>query len=480
MRRVSIFIGVLVIVALVLALPRVFQAESPSVLAQDVQTATVQRTTLNTTIESSGTVAPEQTINLSFGTGGTVNEVDVKVGDTVKAGDVIAKIDTSDLEYQVALQEQALLVQQTSYDQLIAPPTDAEIAQAKATLLSAQSQLQSAQTARDTAPNQITINCSNVDTNLSKLETAQNTYNQYVNNGYQWDANFAPDPDSDAGTALREAQTTYDVSKAQCDNTAPLSEYDLKVQGAQASVDQAQASLDALMAGPTKEDIDSAEAKLKQVQLQLDNANKNLANAILTAPIDGIISAVNIIVGQSASSGASAVTLLDTSKYHIDVAVDEQDIPQVTLGQKASVTLAALPDTPIDGTVANIPPAGVSTSSVVTFTVRIDLANVEQVPIRIGMTTDVQIVTTSEENVLVVPTTAIQRSGTSEFIQLFNADRTTTNIPVQSGTTSDGLTVIQGDITEGALVVIPQTTTTQTQLGGGGFGLPLGGLGRGG
>src|SRR5262249_12939759 len=154
--------------------------------------------------------------------------------DTVKKGDVVAKLDTSDLQYQVSLQEQSLLVQQTSYDQLVAPPTDAEIAQAKANLLSAQSQLQSAQNAQTTAPNQVTLNCSNVDTTKTKLDDAQSTYDQYVKDGYQWDANFVPDPNSEAGTALQTAQNAYNTAKAQCDNITPVSDYDLKVQVAQA------------------------------------------------------------------------------------------------------------------------------------------------------------------------------------------------------------------------------------------------------
>jgi HlyD family secretion protein len=476
LRKISIFLGILVIAAIILTLPRVFQAETPDVSAQDVQTATVQRTTLNTTIESSGTVAPEQTANLSFGANGTVSEVDAKVGDTVKAGAVLAKLDTGDLEYQISLQEQSLLVQQTSYDQLVAPPTDAQIAQAKASLLSAQSQLQSAKNAQATAPNQITLNCSNVDTTRSKLDTAQQAYNQYLDDGYQWDANFVPDPDSDAGAALSSAQNAYVTAKAQCDNTTPLSDFDLKDQVAQAAVDQEQANLDSLMAGPTKEDVDAAQAKLKQAQLQLDNARKSLDDAVLSAPFDGVVSAVNLMAGQPAPSGSAAVTLLDISKFHVDVAIDEQDIPQVSVGQKATVALAALPDTPVDGTVSNIPPAGTNSSSVVTYTVRIDLGSIAQLPVRVGMTTDVQIVTATEANVLVVPTQAVQRSGVNEFVQLLNADRTTTNVPVKTGTTSAGVTVIQGDISEGALVVVPQTTGTQTQFGGGGFGLPLGGL----
>lgn len=461
MRKVYVLGVVMLLAGAVLALPRLLPGQSNSVAAQDAQTAAVERISLNTSIDSTGTVAAERTIYLTFGTQGTVNKVNVQVGDSVKAGEVVAELNTNDLEYQISLKEQALVVQQTAYDNLVAPPTAAELAQAQANLTSAQSQLQSAQTSQAAAPNQTTINCSSVNSNQLKLETAQENYDEYVKDGYGWDATFIPDPDSTTGQALSSAQSVYDVAVAQCSNTTPAADYEVKLSAAQAAVGQAQANLDSLKSGPTPEDIASSEAKVKQAQLELDNVRANLSDAVITAPFDGVISAVNIVIGQAVTTATSAVTLLDNSQLHVDVTVDEQDVTQVKVGQNAIIILDALSDTTIEGLVSRIPPAGTAVDGVVTYNVRIDLTNIDNLNILVGMTSDVQIVTASQDGVLVVPTEAIQRNASTEFVQLYNTDRSTTTVPVTTGSTSDGLTVISGDITEGALVVIPQADNQQ-------------------
>jgi HlyD family secretion protein len=177
---------------------------------------------------------------------------------------------------------------------------------------------------------------------------------------------------------------------------------------------------------------------------------------------------VDIVPGELVSSSTSAITLVDLSALYIDVSVDELDIAEVEVGQNALISPDALDDTTLDGQVARIAPVGTNEDGIVTFDVRINLSNIDGLPVRVGMTTDVEILVGSEAAALVVPTQAIQRSGESEFVQLYNDDGTTTDVPVTTGTTSDGMTVVQGDLTEGVRVVLPPDT--QAQQGGSPFG----------
>jgi multidrug efflux pump subunit AcrA (membrane-fusion protein) len=186
MRKWIFGIIVLVVVGF-FALPRLLGGTATT-SAQSTSTATVERITLNTTVESTGTVMPAQTINLTFGAGGTVNEVAVQIGDSVEAGQVLATLDTSDLEYQVSLAEQSLAQAQANYDNLIAPPTAQEIAQAQANLASAQSQLANVQVSQETANDQITTSCANVTSAQRSLDDAQDEYDEYVSAGYTADA----------------------------------------------------------------------------------------------------------------------------------------------------------------------------------------------------------------------------------------------------------------------------------------------------
>ncbi|HEX2619066.1 MAG TPA: efflux RND transporter periplasmic adaptor subunit, partial [Phototrophicaceae bacterium] len=398
--------------------------------AQSGTTGKVERKTLNTTVEVSGSLEAEQTLTLSFGTTGTVQSVSVKVGDTVTAGQTLAALDTADLEYQVSLKEQALIVQQSNYDQLIAPPTAKEIAQAQASLASAQSNLRTAQNAFNNQPNSAMINCANVDSAQRKLQTAQDDYDTYVKDGYEQDATFIADPDSTAGSALRDAQSSYDVAQAQCNNTTTQDTYQLQIDSAQASVDQAQAALDDLMAGASDDDLKSAQASLDQAQLQLDDAKTALDDAAITAPFDGVIADVNLTVGQTVSSNTQAISLVDNHLLHINVAVDEEDITTLQIGQSADVTSDSLPDQTFKATVTQIAPVGTSSDGIVTYNVRLDLADADPAKLYVGMTTDVAIVVGSTANALTVPTEAIQRNGQQEYVEVVNATGTPTQVPV--------------------------------------------------
>ncbi|MDX1993586.1 MAG: efflux RND transporter periplasmic adaptor subunit [bacterium] len=464
-------VGAAIVVG-VLILPMLSGSQGGAVGAQEVTTAQVERTDLNTSIESSGSIAPAQSVTLGFGTSGVVSAVNVDVGDVVAAGDVLAQLETSQIEYQIQLQEQALIVQQNNYDALTAPPTAEQLAQAQASLTSAQSQLLQAQNALASAPNSTTINCADVTTREVTLLDAQEAWDDYVNAGYEQDATFLPDPDSTQGEALDDAQRAYDVAVAQCNNITPSNEYETQVASAQASVDQAQAALDALLAGPTETEIAAAEAQLEQARLELENARTSLEDAQITAPFAGIVAEVDLEVGETAATNAGVLRIVDTSTLHVEVDIDEVDIAQVQVGQAARITPEALEGVVLEGTVVRIAPAGSSENGIVTFSVRIDLTNPTEETIYVGMTTDVEIITGSEAGVLVVPTDAIQREGTTEFIEVLNGDNTTRRVTVTTGTSLDGLTVINGDVEAGDTVVVPQRTDSTAP---GGFPSPFGG-----
>lgn len=454
----------------ILVVPNLLAGQQGAASAQDIETAVVERTTINETVESSGSVNAERSVYLTFGTSGQVSEVLVSVGETVTEGQPLARLNTDTLAYQIRLQELSLAQQQASYDQLIAEPSASEIAQAQSSLASAQAQVLPAQVNLDNAPNSITLNCSDVTDRQRDLADAERTYTDYVNDGFSMDAAFVPDPDSSAGTALRDAQNAVLLAQAQCDNTTTLSELEIELASAQASLAQAQASYDALIEGPTETEIASELARLEQAEMELENAREALADAEISAPFSGTIAAVDITVGESVTSATAAITLVDTSILHIDVPVDELDIPAILLGQNALVSPEALEDTIVEGTVTRISPVAETSDGSVTYSVRIDFGAPSTLPLYVGMTTDVEIILASQPDVLVVPTDAIQRLGANEFVEVLAGDGTRTNVPVTTGSTLDGLTVVTG-VDEGVQVVIPEEEATAPT----GFGGPFGG-----
>lgn len=428
------------------------------------ETGTVQRADLQLLVESSGTIVPTQSLVLTFGTSGIVQQLAVEEGALVRAGDVLASLDTSDLEYQVRLREQALAQQQASFDALIAPPTAEEIARSQATLAQAQAQLATSQLQATNAPNQVTQSCSGLTAAAQNLTNAQDAYDDYVTTGYSFDATFMPDPNAEASIRLRDAQSSFDSAQARCAVSESEADKTLSVVSAQASLDQAQTALDALLAGPTAETITQSQALLDQRRLELENAQNALADAVITAPFAGVISNVGISVGQSVTGQNQALTLLDVTQLYMDVDVDESDIAAVESGQTVSISLNAIEDATLTGSVLRVAPAGDLISGVVTYTVRVAL---DDTSIRVlpGMTADADIQVGAEEGVLVVPTEAIQRDEQGQFVQVANQGGEAIPVYVTVGLTQGSITAVQGDLTEGQVVYL----RLQPQAAGGGF-----------
>lgn len=430
------------------------------------ETAIVQRTTLDITVEGSGTVSGERTVLLSFGVSDVVTRIDVEAGDMVNEGQPLAAVDTSDLELQVELAEQAVAAQQAAYDQLIQGATEEEIAQARAAVEQAQANLDSAIAARDLNVDRITIECASLATAQDNLDSAQEAYEDYVLSALELDPTFVPDPDSEAGQALDDAQTAHDVALAQCDIATSQTTDEGAVDAAQAALDQAQAQLDSLLAGATQAQIDAASANLETAQLQLQQAQNRLEDARLLAPFDGLVTDVNITQGQQVSPNTVAITVVDTSQLHVDVSVDELDIPYVALGQPATVRLDAMPNLPQEGVVAHIAPAGRVEQGIVNYTVRVDLPNPAP-QVRLGMSTDVDILVDTIEDALVVPREAIQRDDElGEHVLVQQPGGGVVSVPVTTGATTEGYISIEGNLSADQVVLLSPPSTRRTGLFG--------------
>jgi HlyD family secretion protein len=223
---------------------------------------------------------------------------------------------------------------------------------------------------------------------------------------------------------------------------------------------------------PRSETQIQAAAALEQARLSVEQAKRNLADATITAPFDGVITAVNIIAG--GSSGSSAIQLADISQLHVDVLVDETEIANVKVGQEAQVTLDALSGITLTGKVDNIDPTGTVSSGVVNYSVRVNL-DPSEAPLKLDMTANASLIGEKAENVLAVPTKAI-RSGRAMNRSTPQSSETVTNtassmvmvlqdgqprpVPVTVGMTSGDLTEVSGDLQAGDEVLIVTTTST--------------------
>lgn len=259
------------------------------------------------TVATTGPLNSTSQARLSFKSGGKLKELNARVGDSVKAGQVLAKLDTTDLEFTLAQNMVNLENAQLKLAQLKAGPTSNDVAIAKASL----------------------------DKTALALQKAQSDYDKIA-----WR--------SDVGMST-QAQT---LQSSTLDYQSALANY-------------AKAT-----AGSTTTDIQVQENQVKTSQITVDQARSNLQGATIVAPFDGVISSVTANVGEQVSA-TPIIILVDPNAMRIEANIDETDIGKVAAGQVVNITFDSMPGITLQGRVTTIAPNSSSQSGVVTYMVYI-------------------------------------------------------------------------------------------------------------
>jgi len=413
---------------------------------QNERVAKVARGTIRASVSASGSIAPAQKVDLNFSTPGQVADVAVSEGEQVKAGTVLAQLDTDELELAVKQAEQALATQQLVYQQTISP-TMAEVDAARSALNSASANLKQLQGNAD--PLQLQIARLQADVaNESKyqVQLRWDQINDKPFGGIQKDT-----LKSQYAQAVMQAQIAelqYQLTKRGGN--------DAQIAAARAQVAQAQSTLNRLQGDDRTRAL--AAAQLHQTELALEQAQLRLKNAQIVAPFDGTVSELNLSVGQQVGAGGlqPAITLADLTSYHIDVGVDESSVGALQEEQPVVITVDALPDQQLTGRVNRIAPTATATGGIVNYRVVIGLDETEA-RVRGGMSANVEIITESRDNVLIVPNWTIRidrgtgksyvnvrRGGKIEEVEIITGLRNANDSEVTSGVNEgDELVVTQ-------------------------------------
>ncbi len=443
-----------------------WRRSSATANAAGVRMTAVQRDVLQVTVSASGSLEPIRQINLSFEVAGKVAEVLVDIGDTVKAGQVLARLDTSDLELSVRQAELALKSAQVQLDSLKSPTTE-EIKSAEAAYYSALAQYQSLKN----SPSEETLTAAKIQLEQARiaLEQARAAYDRV-----SWRPDIGALPQSQQ---LQEATLNYELVLAQY-NEAIKGPSQAELAAAWRNVESAKAKLDSLKSGPTAAELTSAEVAVEQAQINLDTARRNLERAVLKAPFDGIVAAMNLVVGEEAVS--PAITLIDPSRFRITVNVDEMDVGQLTPGMPVDVTVDALPDVQLTGTVERIGVAASSTGGAVYYPVVITLDSTDA-PLRADMSANVSIRVQELTDQLLIPTWAILTDPvTSRPYVIRRTVSGEERVNIQVGTRYGGYAQVLSGLSEGDVLIVPNAGSTSTSTGFGAmrflFGGPTGGM----
>src|SRR5450830_1590997 len=209
-----------------------------------------------------------------------------------------------------------------------------------------------------------------------------------------------------------------------------------------------------------------------QAQLSLQATQLTSDNYVVKAPWDGVITSLNVRVGDQATSATSATTattatvIADTSGWNVQAYVDELDVLHVKTGQDASVTMDAYPNQTFKAKVAYVGTTLVATSSSVNaYAVKIQFTKPPTTLVA-GMTADASITTSSAKGVLAVPVESILSENGKNYVTVISVDasnkRTTTRTEVKTGIEGDVYVQIISGLKAGDRILRTASATTTT------------------
>ena len=315
------------------------------------------RATLNG-LAGSGTIEAIQ-VNVGPEVSGRVVEVGATEGQTVKAGEVLLRLDGSMLAAQRAQAEAAVKTARAQRDQLLAGARSQQLDAARATITTTRALLNGAQADLDrllagATNDQIEAARSQLASAQARAKLAQDTY-ENVAAGRSAGKDFGV---MGTGLGRPEEQMRVQVEVANAQVAAArehlnkvlsgalsdeVKSAQARVAGAQAQLKSAQAQYDLLAAGPSKEQIAAADAAVAQAEAALKAFDVQADKLIIRAPGDGTVLVRNVGVGEILSPGASAFVLGKLATLQITVYLPESVYGRVRLGQSAKVKVDSYP-----------------------------------------------------------------------------------------------------------------------------------------
>lgn len=375
--------------------------------ASQFQTATIQRGNLTATIGATGTVRARQTAVLIWQAAGTVDTVNVKVGDNVPADFVMAYLAKTSLPQSVIMAEADLVDAQKALDELLSSTTP----QAESIVA-----LREAQEAYDKAANwRQELN--------GKIHIKEIRYKKIF-------GRTVPVLKEYRGYASKET-----IAKA---------DEDLAV--AKAKLDDAQREFDRLKNGADAVDIAAAQARVDAAQATL-----NLARVI--TPFAGTVTEAYPLPGDQVAAGATAFRMDNLSSLLVDVEVSEVDINSVSIGQPVTLSFDAILGKEYHGEVVEVAQTGTVVQGVVNFKVTVELTDADQ-DVKPGMTAGVNIVVKEMQDVVLVPNRAVRLVDGERVVYLL-VDGQSVMTDISLGASSDTVSVVAGgDVKEGDTVIL--------------------------
>lgn len=273
----------------------------------------------------------------------------------------LAKLQEGSRQEDIAAAQAGLAAAQAAYQEVLDGADDEQLIQAEAALANAEAALRQAQAAYDD------VKWRNDVAALPQAAQLEQATNNYEAARASYDLLAAGAKESQIASAraqVEQAQATLDKAKA------PATESDIAA--AEAEVRRAESQLALLMAGTRPETLAAAQADLTAAQASLMQRQIELKDTELRAPFSGTIASLSLEVGEQVAAGTPVLRLADLTQWHIETDdLTEINVVYVKVGDQVSISIDALPDLELSGTVDRIRPLGENKQGDITYTATI-------------------------------------------------------------------------------------------------------------
>jgi HlyD family secretion protein len=371
-------------------------ATQATVAISATEMATAAIGNVESSVESSGKVISNLDVDIKCRASGEVTTLPFDISQNVKKGDLLCQLDPTDARLAVRL-AQAVVVQAT-----------AKLAQAR-------NDLELAELSLGTTRRRYEASLTAVKVKATNLRAKANRQNELMQQslGSREEMEAAQTEAATAENDLNAAQIAIDELKQQ----------EIQIQY-------------------KRQAVNMAEAQLQSDQITLDTQKQQLAYTTVTAPLDAVVSALNVQKGTIVASGVSGfsggttiMTLSDLSRVFVTATVDESDIGSVRVGQKARISIASFPSIKFDGQVVRIAVMGVNSSNVVTFEVKVEILDARKSLLRPQMTGNVTIIESQRADVLTLPSAAVTRNADHAYVVMADGRQRPVTLGLQGSET---------------------------------------------
>lgn len=446
----------------------------------DVGTETymVTRTTVTETVAVTGKVNAAANVDLAFSSGGKVASVAVTEGQTVRKGQVLARLDTAALSADLARARAALAIKElegtnqgvsvenrgTSLE-AIEEQQDTLVENAYRRLLTSDLEAYP----ESNSYNEIPPTVSGTYTGTEEGEYRVEVYASSTESGASFRVSgleskgLGPVTTSyparlgDQGLYIQfSPEGSYNSTEwivpipnpRGASYVANLNAYNDAVRNRRVALEEAGSSFQETdIASPIRQaEIEQARADIARIQADINDR-------IIYAPFDGVVTSRDIEPGETVASGATGISLISTGTFEVVAQVPEIDIAKIAVGDTATIALDAFANEPLEALVIHIDPAATRVDGVPVYEVTLQFSE-EDERLRDGMTAGVVIVTETLADQIAIPGRFIDEKRDESIVVRQVGEDETEEITITTGFVGDAsMTVVESGLEEGDVII---------------------------